>query len=72
MFTLMNIWCCFQLKVYPINLPFHKDVGLIDWKNRIIKIKAAEAEILSVPSMAQTPKTQDPTFPIMQLDGVFH
>ncbi len=41
---------------------------------RMVKIEAAEAETswLLVRSVAQTPKTLDPTFPIMQLNCIFN
>ncbi len=55
-------------------LHFHKVEGFTRdtlKKDGQWSIEAAEAEISGVVSMGKVPKTQHPTFPIMQLDG-FH
>lgn len=72
MFTSIKVWYCFQLKG-DLYCPSIKLLwtGEIQIEKIIIKIKVAEAEILSVLGDGSNTKTQDSIFPIMQLGSVF-
>lgn len=62
--------------LHNLVLYFNKVGGRIRdiFLKRMVKIDAAEAEMswLLFSSKRQAPKTLNPTFPIMQMDSIFH